>query len=226
MFVQKEEEEKKEETLDKDIARLVPYAKIIPPDTPPENTLIADLHSRVIDKIRREAEKVGKPLEDFAADLVTDGLIKRGIYTDQPGPSIGFRFIDFDEEFVAIPVWGKIAAGKPLFINPDSEEWVHVPGDYVKTWGKKVFALIVDGDSMNGDGIFDGDIIVCVNTLDITEGKMVVAVIDGDGAAMKRWFKRRGLIVLESSNPRYGEQTYEPERVEIKGLVVGMHRRF
>lgn len=212
--------------IDKSLARLTPYAKIIPFDTPPENTLIADLHSRVIDKIRREAAKAGKPIEDFAADLVFDGLLKRGIYTDQNVGGFSFRIIDFDEEFVPIPVWGKIAAGKPLFINQHSDEWVHVPVEYRRRFGNKVFALIIDGDSMNGDGIFDGDIIVCVNTVDIPEGKMVVAVIDGDCAAMKRWFKRKGMIVLESSNPRYGEQKYEPERVEIKGLVVGMHRSF
>lgn len=121
-----------------------------------------------------------------------------------------------------IPLLGLISAGQPIeaILTNDTRE---VPHEMIKS--DKTFALQVSGDSMIGEGIFDGDIIVVEPSQSARKGQTVVALINGSEATLKR-FKRVGnAIHLEPANPRYKTIVIKPpDTVEIQGILTGSYR--
>src|SRR5882762_3567489 len=90
---------------------------------------------------------------------------------------------------VEIPVVGKVAAGAPILAQENITDHVRIDSMLIGDTGKKVFALRVAGDSMIGDGIFDGDYIFVRKQLHAASGEIVVAMIDntsGSEATVKR----------------------------------------
>ena len=128
-----------------------------------------------------------------------------------------------------IPIVGSVAAGQPILAAE------HIAGDLSlpALFDRKgtLFALVVSGDSMIGDGIFEGDYAIVRQQASASPGDVIVAMIeDGDSseATIKRYREERESIVLEPSNP-----TYEPlrffgpdrERLRILGKLVGVLRK-
>ena len=64
------------------------------------------------------------------------------------------------------------------------------------------FLMRVDGDSMNGCGIFSGDLLVVDRSIDPVDGAVVIAVLDGE-FTVKRLRKTQGKILLTAENPDY-----------------------
>lgn len=124
-------------------------------------------------------------------------------------------------EAVEVPLLGEAAAGRPIERLLDDER-VTVPSSMVR--GKETFALRVRGDSMQGDGILDGDIVVVESRSTADNGQTVVAVIDGE-ATVKRFHRERGgRIRLQPANDRYPPMILGERDVEIRGVVVGLLR--
>ncbi|MFO7914578.1 MAG: transcriptional repressor LexA [Candidatus Krumholzibacteriales bacterium] len=124
---------------------------------------------------------------------------------------------------VGIPLVGRVAAGRPI-------EAVEVPGSIdvpPDMLGRgETFALQVEGDSMVGDGIFDGDRIIVERRLRVENGALAVVVIDGEEATVKRFYQEGGTVILKPSNPEVPEIRVEAERVDIRGVVVGLLRHY
>jgi repressor LexA len=76
---------------------------------------------------------------------------------------------------------------------------------------------------MIGDGIFDGDYVVCKKTQSAQDGKIVAAIVENDTATVKRFFKESNRIRLEPSNPAY--KPIYTENCAIAGVVVGLMRK-
>lgn len=89
--------------------------------------------------------------------------------------------------------------------------------------GDDVFALEVRGDSMIDEGIGTGDFIVCRKATRAENGQMVVAIVDDDNATVKRFYREKGQVRLESSNGAY-EPIYA-ENCRIEAVVLGVVRR-
>jgi len=88
-------------------------------------------------------------------------------------------------------VLGKVAAGEPILAEENITDHVRIDSVLVGEGGRKVFALRVAGDSMIGDGIFDGDYIFVRKQLHAASGEIVVAMIDntsGSEATVKRYY--------------------------------------
>ena len=86
------------------------------------------------------------------------------------------------------------------------------------------FALRVRGDSMVGDGILDGDLVVVSRRATAENGQTVVALVDGD-ATVKHFHKLGGRIELRSANPSVPTLVVEAGRdFRIEGVVVGVIR--
>jgi len=83
----------------------------------------------------------------------------------------------------------------------------------------------VRGDSMIGDGILDGDLVVVEARADAPDGATVVALVRGD-ATVKRLRRERGRIRLEPANERVPPIIARPDEVQIRGVVVGVLRRY
>ncbi len=100
-----------------------------------------------------------------------------------------------------IPLLGKIAAGSPILAEENIEDYIPMPSNLLGVYGAD-FALRVKGDSMVGDHILDGDIIM-VKTQNTAENGEIVAVLIGDEAVVKRFYRTKEGIELRSSNPLY-----------------------
>ncbi len=120
-----------------------------------------------------------------------------------------------------LPLAGTVAAGKPIeaIENPDT---IEVPSSMVGQ-GKN-FVLRVQGDSMVGDGILDGDFVVVRKQANAESGQTVVALIKGE-ATVKRFYRKGKRIELHPANPAMSPILLEDEEsFRIEGVVVGVIR--
>jgi len=99
------------------------------------------------------------------------------------------------------------------------DEFVPLPRSFVSS--ENVFMLRVQGDSMIGAGIFDGDMVVVKQQDAAENGDIVVALID-DEATVKTFYKDESVIVLKAENPNY--EPIVSKEVQILGKVVGLYR--
>ena len=88
------------------------------------------------------------------------------------------------------------------------------------------YALRVEGDSMVGAGILDGDTVIVEACDDACDGELVIALVDGGDATLKILRRRDGEVVLEAANEAYEAQRYEAGRVRVQGRVTGLMRRY
>ena len=124
-----------------------------------------------------------------------------------------------------IPVMGRIAAGTPIEAISHTSHNVAVPGTMLNNSGKH-YALEVKGDSMIDAGINDGDVVVIHEQQQANTGDIVVALIEGQEATLKKLRKKGGSIALEAANPLYETRVYRDEQVKIQGRLVGLIRSY
>jgi repressor LexA len=153
--------------------------------------------------------------------LEREGLIKR-----IPNVSRGIELIEQEttNDSYEIPLLGTVAAGQPIeaILTHDT---VAVPRDMVGQG--RTFALRVRGDSMIEENIQDGDTIIVSAQRTAQNGQMVVALIDGNYATVKKFYREPDFIRLEPANPQFKPIFIKtPERIEIQGIVRGLIRRY
>jgi repressor LexA len=88
------------------------------------------------------------------------------------------------------------------------------------------FALEVRGDSMIEAGIHENDTVIIRKQDSADTGDIVVALIDGEEATLKRLRKRGASVALEAANPAYETRIFGPDRVKIQGKLVSLLRRY
>jgi repressor LexA len=138
--------------------------------------------------------------------LVAAGLVEP-LFGKQRGVRLTPLAVD---DPATLPLLGTIAAGRPIeaLENP---EVVEVPAGLR---GKgECFVLRVRGDSMMDDGILDGDWVVIERRHQARDGEVVVALIDGEEATLKRIEQRPEGCVLHPANALLAPRIYPPERV-------------
>jgi repressor LexA len=154
--------------------------------------------------------------------LEKEGLIKR-----IPNVSRGIELVEQstsknDEN--EIPLLGVVAAGQPIEAIL-SHDLVSVPKD-MQGRGR-TFALRVRGDSMIEENIQDGDIIIVTSQKTADNGQVVVALIDGNYATVKKFYRELDFIRLEPANPQFKPIFVKtPERIQIQGVVRGLIRKY
>jgi repressor LexA len=129
-----------------------------------------------------------------------------------------------ENEPMAIPLVGKIAAGTPIAAIQHDGNFVDVPVGLL-TRGEH-FALEIEGDSMTGVGILDGDTVVIQRGDTAREGEIVVALVDDEEATLKTLRKAGGKITLQAENPDHESRTLDAGRVKVQGRLVGLLRRY
>lgn len=124
---------------------------------------------------------------------------------------------------IDLPLMGFIAAGKPLEPHSDPNATFQVSASMLS--GKKTaYALQVKGNSMIEDGIFDGDYVVIEKTDEVSNGDIVVAIVDNNLATLKRFHKENGRVALKPANANM--ETIYPSSLIIQGKAVGLVRKF
>ena len=124
------------------------------------------------------------------------------------------------DEFISVPVIGKVAAGVPILAVENIEERICVPTPMFK--GNDLYSLNVSGDSMINCGILDGDKIIVRRQNTAKNGEIAVALVD-DSVTVKRFFKENNQYRLQPEND-YMSPIIVNE-VEILGVVVGLIRK-
>jgi repressor LexA len=152
--------------------------------------------------------------------LEREGLIRR-----IPNVSRGIELLNQtpDENF-EIPLLGVVAAGAPIeaILN---YETVCIPRDMIQKG--RLFALRVRGDSMIDEQIREDDLIILQSQQTAENGQTVVALIDGNEATVKRFYRGRNHVRLEAANPRYKPIIVRPpDRLQVQGVVVGVIRKY
>lgn len=188
---------------------------------------------RLLDHLRQRARAGLAPasLEELCKELglasrgslhkQVSALVDAGLVAPMDGKQRGVRLRDTEEG--SLPLLGRIAAGRPIEALVGSER-VSVPAQ-LRPRGD-AYALEVRGDSMRDAGIHDGDVVIVEARPQSRSGDIVVALIDGESATLKRMRRRGGDVELLPDNPDFEIQCYPAERVQIQGVVVGLMRRY
>ena len=111
-----------------------------------------------------------------------------------------------NEESIEVRMMGKIAAGTPIAAIEYEKNKISVPGSMVGTGDH--YALEIEGDSMIGAGILDKDKAIIKKVDDALSGQIVVALVDGEEATLKRLRKKGNTIALEPANSAYETKIY------------------
>lgn len=151
-------------------------------------------------------------------------LIKAGLIEPMDGRQRGIRLTGEDEpDLYQLPLLGYIAAGQPIeaLENP---QMIEVPA-VLKT-DKRCYVLQVQGESMIDEGILDGDWVIIEQRNTARNGEIVVALIDGYDATLKRIEQHPNRIILHPANASMKPIRCRPEQVEIQGVLVGQMRQY
>ncbi len=151
-------------------------------------------------------------------------LVKANHVEPLSGKQRGVRLREPDQDDVlTLPLLGRIAAGRPIEAL-ESPQALEVPR---QLRGKgRCYVLEVRGDSMVDEGILDGDWVVIEQRDHARNGEIVVALIDGEEATLKRIEQTPTACILHPANPDLAPLRYAPERVRIQGVAVGQMRAY
>jgi len=129
------------------------------------------------------------------------------------------------EPSLELPLLGAVAAGLPIEAVVDNES-ITVPPDMVRR-RKDNYVLRVEGNSMIEEQIRDGDYIVVQAQENAEDGEMVVALVGGDAATVKKLYREPGdRIRLQPANPTMSPIVADARDVRIQGVVVGVIRKY
>ncbi|MCT2538643.1 transcriptional repressor LexA [Sedimentimonas flavescens] len=162
-----------------------------------------------------EAMEKAQPKAGFSPRVI------EGDRTDPPRNAIPVEAVHALE----LPVMGRIAAGVPIEAISEVSHHVAVPGSMLSGRGQH-YALEVRGDSMIEAGINDGDVVVIREQGTADNGDIVVALVEGQEATLKRYYRRNGMIALEAANPAYETRMLREEQVKVQGRLVGLIRTY
>lgn len=173
--------------------------------------------------------------------VILDALEKKGHLKRSPRLSRGLSVIDSEgdaleaaeasshgnssrsEDWLRVPLLGRVAAGNPILALEHAEETMVVPRSLLPT--RQAFALKVRGDSMQEAGIFDGDIVFAHPQVQALRGETVVALV-GDDATVKDFYPEGDKVRLQPRNSSYSPiwVTSTSPDFRILGKVIGVFR--
>lgn len=119
-----------------------------------------------------------------------------------------------------VPVIGRVTAGLPILAVENIEGYFPVPLDFVQH--RDVFVLKIRGESMIEAGILDGDYVLVSKQETAQNGEIVVALVNGEEATVKRFFREDSVVRLQPENPLM--QPLFVEEALILGKVIGVFR--
>ena len=126
------------------------------------------------------------------------------------------------ESSMSLPLMGRIAAGRPLeaLENPESISLA----DFTRS--KEVFVLQVAGESMQDEHIVNGDYVLVEKTNIARDGEIVVALVNGSDATLKRIYVEGSKIRLQPSNAAMPPIVVPAASVQVQGRVIGVLRKY
>jgi len=154
-----------------------------------------------------------------------EALMKKGYIRRQGLISRGIELVrSFSGPVERVPLVGAVPAGVPIDAIENVEGEIAVDTSFLPAG--ETFTLRVEGESMQGAGIFDGDYVLVKKQKSANSGEIVVAII-GEEATVKRYYPERGKIRLQPENDSFEPIWVDKKSPEftIAGKVVGLMRR-
>ena len=164
--------------------------------------------------------KSTKTVSELLQSLADKGYIER-----DPSRSRGVKLLGHEAKrrTQPVPYYGKIAAGEPALLPENRKGYITMDRRFLP--GPEVFFLRVEGDSMVGRGILDGDYVL-IQTQEAKDGDNIAARI-GEEATIKTLRRRDGTIVLEPANPNEKEIVVpKGSDFSVLGVACGVFRPF
>lgn len=145
--------------------------------------------------------------------LVNTGIVEKD----------GKGHLTFTKCSFAIPLVGSVQAGFP---SPEEEALCDVISmdEYLVTRPESSFLLQVSGDSMIGEGIREGDLVIVEKGREPRNGDIVIAEVDGEWT-MKYFRKQGKQVTLEAANPKYPIIKPKTE-LKVGGIVTAVIRKY
>lgn len=153
-------------------------------------------------------------------------LKAKGYLDFAPGSKRAYRVLqsaDPVREAPGVPLVGTIAAGQPLLAVEAVER---IDLNQLFNQEQRCFLLTVKGDSMIDAGIHEGDYVLIDPQKEVRNGVIVVALVDGVDATLKRYHKHGGVITLTPENTTLKPMVFDARRVQVQGVMVGQIRDF
>ena len=123
-----------------------------------------------------------------------------------------------------VPIYGQIPAGMSTLTEQTIEGHVSLDTRSANiSKNREKFALRVQGDSMIGAHIIDGDIVILEDSKEVQNGDIVAALIDGE-TTLKRYVMEHGRPYLKAENPRY-PNLLPARELKIQGVMVSLVRK-
>lgn len=203
------------------------------------NYSVSDLTPRqanVLRVIQRSLNETGMP--PTRAEIATElgfrspnaaeehlrALARKGVIQLLPGASRGIQLRDTMREQLALPLVGRVAAGRPMLAEENILE--HLRVDPAVFHPRPHYLLTVVGMSMKDAGILDGDLVAVHRSSEVRNRQIIVARLENE-VTVKRYKQEGSIVWLLPENP-----DFEPIRVDltqqsmlIEGIVVGVLRR-
>jgi len=124
---------------------------------------------------------------------------------------------------VEVPLLGYVAAGAPIEAVAGAET-INVPEDLVGR--HDTYVLRVKGDSMIDEQIRDGDYVIVEDRKTAENGEMVIALVGGADVTLKKFYREAGRIRLQPANPAMQPMLFDPDHIQVQGVVTGVMRRY
>ncbi|MBI2796077.1 MAG: transcriptional repressor LexA [Gemmatimonadetes bacterium] len=161
-------------------------------------------------------------VHEHLSNLERKGYIKRSYNESR---AIEILPSDVFAKAVELPLLGAVAAGTPLEAQLTGET-MSVPESFVSRTGNH-YVLKVRGNSMIDAHISDGDFVVVRDKPVADNGDMVIAMLGGGGATVKKYFRERdGRIRLQPANEALQPMYVNENEIAVQGVVVGVMRRY
>ena len=129
-----------------------------------------------------------------------------------------------DDRSVSVPVMGRIAAGTPIEALQEEINQISVPLEMMRSG--EHYALEVHGDSMIDAGIFDGDTAIIQSGKTAENGEIIVALVEGHEATLKRLRRKGEMIALEAANASHETRIFRSDQIRVQGRLVGLIRKY
>ncbi len=127
---------------------------------------------------------------------------------------------------VELPLAGTIAAGQPIEAIAQQEETLTVPVALLGKGPGDPYVLRVRGDSMVDEGILDGDYVIVASRQPASNGEVVVALLGGGEATLKRFYRENGRVRLQPANPDMQPILIDRDDLRMQGVVIGLWRPY
>jgi len=162
---------------------------------------------------------------ELIRELEKNGLIVRKKYKARTMKITkkGEKFLGEEKKQFYVPQLGVTSGGPARFAQQHLEKMVPISGDF-RRFGKKVFLLKIEGDSMVGAGIRDQDLVIIKSQQSADSGDIVLAR-HGDETTVKKLIKKGGRIFLMPENKKFKPIKVKSRNFEIQGKVVGVIRK-